>query len=46
MKYLHHYKCYKVFHGVSMLLHVLIDNEQHDQYRVETNYWQNNVLKI
>jgi hypothetical protein len=30
---------------LSMLLHCLIDNEQHDQYRLETNYWQNNVFK-
>ena len=29
----------------SMLLHVLIENEQHDQQRLVTNYWQNNVLK-
>jgi hypothetical protein len=29
---------------LSMLLHVLIDNEQHDQQRLQTNYWQNNVL--
>jgi hypothetical protein len=66
MKYLHHYKCYKVFHAsklaltrsafttmsaikyfmrLSMLLHVLIENEQHDQQRLENNYWQNNVMK-
>ena len=66
MKYLHHYKCYKVFHAsqhaltrstfttmsagmyfmhLSMLLHVLIDKEKQDQQRLETNYWQNNVLK-
>jgi len=30
---------------LSMLLHCLIDNEQHDQQRLETNYWQNNLLK-
>jgi len=30
---------------LSMLLHILIENEQHDQQRLETNYWQNNVLK-
>jgi hypothetical protein len=30
---------------LSMLLHCLIDNEQHDQQRLETNYWQNNVFK-
>ena len=35
----------KYFMRLSMLLHVLIDNEQQDQYRLETNYWQNNVLK-
>ena len=30
---------------LSMLLHCLIDNEQHDQQRLQTNYWQNNVMK-
>jgi len=35
----------KYFMRLSMLLHVLIENEQHDQQRLETNYWQNNVLK-
>ena len=33
------------FMHLSMLLHVLIDNEQHDQQRLQTNYWQYNVLK-
>jgi hypothetical protein len=33
------------FMRLSMLLHSLIDNEQHDQQRLQTNYWQNNVLK-
>jgi hypothetical protein len=35
----------RYFIRLSMLLHCLIDNEQHDQLRLETNYWQNNVLK-
>jgi len=29
----------------SMLLHGHIDDEQHDQQRLETSYWQNYVLK-
>jgi hypothetical protein len=33
------------FMHLSMLLHCLIDNEQHDQQRLQTNYWQKNVLK-
>jgi hypothetical protein len=33
------------FMHLSMLLHVLIDNEQQDQQRLQTKYWQNNVLK-
>ena len=35
----------RYFMNLSMLLHVLIDNEEHDQYTLETNYWKKNVLK-
>ena len=35
----------RYFMHLSMLLHCPIDNEEHDQKRLETNYWQKNVLK-
>ena len=35
----------RYFMHLSMLLHVLIYKEKQDQYRLEINYWQNNVLK-
>jgi hypothetical protein len=44
MKYLHHYECYKVFHACQHALTLPFDNEQHDQQRLQTNYWQKNVL--
>ena len=35
----------RYFMRLSKLIHLLIHNEQQDQYRLETNYWQNNVMK-
>jgi hypothetical protein len=35
----------RYFMCLSMPLRVLIDNDKHDKKRLETNYWQKNVLK-